>query len=159
MQKSPAVFLCVFFLFYFPFALFGGSGEGRGGEGGTFAVVRQFRRAWRERDTQRPSLPSPIHSPDQKTHCSLSVSSFFFFRPLFLFLFVITTYTMVKLQSHRPQEVTFPVPVEKKKCEGSAHMDLFIPVTVVTEAQTLCDDQGNKTDPHFGPSWPMERLV
>jgi hypothetical protein len=66
---------------------------------------------------------------------------------------------MVKLQSRRPQEATFPLPIEKKKCEGSAQMDLFIPVTVVTEAQTLCDDQGNKIEPHFGPTWPMDRLV
>ena len=48
---------------------------------------------------------------------------------------------------------------EGKKCAASSEMDLFIPVTVVTEAQTLCDDKGNKIEPKFGADWPMERLV
>ena len=44
-------------------------------------------------------------------------------------------------------------------CSGSSKMDLFIPVTVVTEAQTLCDDKGNSTGPKFDANWPSNRLV
>ena len=136
--------MCVVFCFIFHLPFLGG--------GGTLAVVRPFRRSpERERDADTSS----------KTHCSLfSVLLPFLLSHFFLLCLLLPhTHTMVKLQSRRPQEATFPLPEEKKKCEGSAHMDLFIPVTVVTEAQTLCDDQGNKIDPRFGPTWPMERLV
>ena len=38
-------------------------------------------------------------------------------------------------------------------------MDLYIPVTVVTEAHTLCDEKGNSTPPKFDDNWASSRLV
>ena len=158
MRKEPRPFCVCCFLFYFPFALFGR----RRNVGSRQTVQEEPGERKRRRCPLSLSLPFRHHPfTSSKTHCSLfSVLLPFLLSHFFLLCLLLPhTHTMVKLQSRRPQEATFPLPEEKKKCEGSAHMDLFIPVTVVTEAQTLCDDQGNKIDPRFGPTWPMERLV
>jgi hypothetical protein len=69
---------------------------------------------------------------------SLVPSLFFVFVFLsFPSVFVVTTHTMVKLQNHRPQEATFPVPV-RKLCSGSGEFLLNVPVLVETEAKALC---------------------
>ena len=159
-ERAHAPFCVCCFLFYFPICPFWGAGR-------TVCSRKDCSEEPAERKRHRCPLSFsvfPHPSTSSKTRCSLLVSSFFVFfccLIFFPFVFLLTTHThaMVKLQSRRPQEATFPLPIEKKKCEGSAQMDLFIPVTVVTEAQTLCDDQGNKIEPHFGPTWPMDRLV
>ena len=162
MRKEPHAPFCVCcFLFYFPICPFWGGREDR------LQSERLFRGARGEKETQMPSLflcLSPSLHLIKNALLPVSVLFFCFFLVsyfslLCFFLPHTHTHAMVKLQSRRPQEATFPLPIEKKKCEGSAQMDLFIPVTVVTEAQTLCDDQGNKIEPHFGPTWPMDRLV
>ena len=76
----------------------------------------------------------------------------FLFPPLPLFFFVpFSPIAMVKLAARKADG--------RNVCAGNSEMDLFIPVTVVTEAQTLCDDKGQKIEPRFALDWPVPRLV